>query len=191
MKNKKGFIFVETIIVTCVLLMSLMVTYSLYVSSVNQESRKLRYDDPAKLYQTYYIRKYLDGFDLSILKENIKTGVSKYELIHRSRSDIFGSSYSLESSFFEDLWMKLNIKNIYFFPNNVSEIAKCDTYILDGKTVRDAICTNTNLITYLKNIDNGPDNTFMLVIEYAMKKDGTPCSNVECFHYYSNSLVGD
>ena len=52
--NKKGFIFIETIIVTAVVLASLMLVYSLYISSIASENRRLRYDDTAKLYETFY-----------------------------------------------------------------------------------------------------------------------------------------
>ena len=51
--NKKGFVFIETIVVTAILLASLVLVYSLFVSSNNNETRRLRYDDMNKLYETY------------------------------------------------------------------------------------------------------------------------------------------
>lgn len=189
MKKKNGFVFIETIIVTCVLLASLMVIYALYVNSINAEARKLRYDDPAKLYQTYYVKKYLESFDLQLLKNKIKNG-AKYEMIYRSRSDIFGVSYTKESLFIEELWMKLAIKNIYLFPYNIAELAKCNSYSVDDKVFKDAICTNTNLITYLRNIDDVEEGDFVLVIEYATARDGSSCLNSNCFYYYSYITVG-
>ncbi len=183
MKNKKGFVFIETIIVVCVLLASLMVIYSMYVSSVNANNRGLRFDDTAKLYEAYYVYKYLDSFDLDILKDKIRNG-SFYEIIYPGRSDIFGSSYSEEAIFFDDLWMKLNIKNIYFLPPTISELVQCNASGLE------TICSNNNLVTYLKNIDNGANNTFLFVVEYATTKGGSTCTANDCFYYYSYMMVG-
>ena len=76
MPKKNGFVFVETIIVTCVLLASLMVVYSLYVASLNTESRYTRYDDPVKLYESYYLAKYFQSFDFRYLIQNIKDSCS-------------------------------------------------------------------------------------------------------------------
>ena len=58
LKNNKGFVFVETIVVTSILLASLILVYSLYVSSNNNETRRLRYDDVNRLYETYYLKQY-------------------------------------------------------------------------------------------------------------------------------------
>lgn len=195
MKKKNGFVFVETIIVVCILLASLMIVYSMYVTSLNLESRRLRYDDPAKLYQTYYIKKYIDSFDLSILKKKIKEG-SNVEMIYSTRSDIFGDSYRQEAVFFENIWNNLNIKNIYLFSPTVSEIAKCTTHDVDGSPVKDAICTNNNLITYLKSVDDvesTPTNPkYILVIEYATTRDGTTCYGSDCvYYYYAHVTVGE
>ena len=100
MRNKKGFIFIETLIVTAVLLASLMLVYSLYVSSLSSETIRLRYDDPAKLYETFYVKKYLESFDLDVLKERIDNG-EPYQMIYRGQSDVFSSSYTSENVFYE------------------------------------------------------------------------------------------
>lgn len=181
--NKKGFVFIETIVVTCVLLASLMVIYALYVTTLNNENRRLKYDDPAKLYETYYVKKYLDSFDLSILKNKIKNG-SFFEVIYQGRSDIFGKSYVEESLFFDNMWRKLHIENIYFLPSDVSRIIQCNNSSLA------TICTNNNLVTYLKSIDNGEANTYFMVVEYAMARNGGNCTKTECFYYYSHVMVG-
>ena len=183
MKGKKGFIFVETIIVTAVMLASLMVIYSLYVSTMVSENRRLRYDDPAKLYDTYYVKKYLESFDLNLLKRKIKEG-KKYEIIYQSRSDIFGTYYKEESLFFEMVWNQLGIKNIFFLSSNISSIVECSSGL-------STICSNRNLLSYLKTLDNGPSNSYYLVIEYARAMNGSECSTTDCFYYYSNVLVGD
>ncbi len=182
-KNKNGFIFVETIIVTAVLLASLMVIYALYVTTIVSENRRLRYDDPAKLYETFYVKKYLESFDLEMLKKEIKDN-TKYRIIYKSRSDIFGTSYLEESIFYGKLWDQLNIKNIYLLSNDISNIVKCTSGL-------SAICSNRNLLSYLKTLDDSAAKTYRLVIEFANAMNGGECTATDCFYYYSSVLVGD
>ena len=182
--NKRGFIFIETIIVTAVLLASLMLVYSLYVSSLSAETIRIRYDDPVKLYETFYVKKYLESFDLDLLKDRIDAG-EPYQMIYRGQNDIFGASYTAEKIFFENLWMELNIKSIILLPYNVSTIVKCTS------SNATAICSNTSLLGYLKTLDDGETNSYRLVIEYAIDASGNSCtSNIGCFYYYASVKVG-
>lgn len=182
--NKKGFVFIETIIVIAVLLASLMLIYSLYVNSLSLETVRLRYDDPAKLYETFYIRKYLESFNLDDLKRKIEDG-EPYQMIYRGQSEVFGNSYNNEKIFFENLWMELNIKTIILLPYNVSELVKCNA----SNTV--AICSNANLLNYLKTLDDGDENDFRLVIEYSSTLGGDACATTNgCFYNYSSVKIG-
>ena len=183
--NKKGFIFIETIIVIAILLSSLMLIYSLYANSVSSENIRLRYDDPAKLYETFYVRKYLESFDLDVLKQRIADG-EPYQMIYRSQSDIFSNSYANERNFFENIWMNLHIQTILLIPYNVSSLVQCE-----GSNQAAVICSNTSLLTYLRTLDDGNANEYRLVIEYAMDEEGNTCtSSIGCFYYYSSVLVG-
>ena len=99
--NKKGFVFVETIIVTAILLASLMLVYSLFVSNKNDENKRLRYDNTEKLYETYYLKQYFDSFDLSTVTSKI-TSTSPYQYIFRGQSDVFGNQYTTVRTIRED-----------------------------------------------------------------------------------------
>ena len=66
MKKKNGFMFIETMIVIVVVLVSLLFIYSSYVSLRSLERKRVRYDDPAFIYRTYAIGQFL----LSIKDEN-------------------------------------------------------------------------------------------------------------------------
>ena len=59
MKKKNGFVFVETMIVVVILIVSLLVIYSSYMGLISNERRLSRYDDPAFIYKTYSIAKFL------------------------------------------------------------------------------------------------------------------------------------
>ncbi len=215
MLKKNGFVFVETMIVTCVLLTSLMIVYGLYVSSLNTESRYTRYDDPVKLYESYYLSKYFQSFDFRYLIQNIKDNCSysdqkicsnestciwnttrraceksyRYELIWQGRSDIFGNSYAKESHFFDFLWSSLHIKNIYLITSDISSVTQCTG---DAYNKYQALCDNSSLMNYLNSLDNGNSNEYYMIFEFETKRDGTSCLNgSECLGYYAYITVGD
>ena len=182
--NRKGFVFVETIIVIAIMLSSLMLIYSLYASSVSNENIRLRYDDTAKLYETFYLKKYLESFDLDALKARINDG-SPYQMVYRSQGEVFGSSYTNEKIFLENMWMDLHIESIILFASDLSDVTSCDRNDVA------MICTNTSLLNYLKSLDDLEDGTYRLVIEFAMNEDGQTCTSpIGCYYYYSSVKVG-
>ena len=198
MKQKKGFVFVETIIVTAILLASLMLVYSLFVSSNNEENKRLRYDDPAKIYETYYIKQYLDSFSLSSLKREI-TSTMPYQYIYRGQTEIFGNEYLNERLFFSEMWEKLGISSIILVPYNVTNILNCNGRAND-------LCSNRELRAYLNTLDSSDeenaDSLYRLIIEYTARANGCRCGSQEpydkcaenadndpCFHYFSNVKV--
>ena len=184
LKNNKGFVFVETIVVTSILLASLILVYSLYVSSNNNETRRLRYDDVNRLYETYYLKQYLESFELNNLKSRI-TSATSYVNIYPGQSDLFGAAYNGEKIFFESLWNDLNIQTVILTPYDVSELVKCD-----GSTTN-TLCTNNNLMTYMRTLDNDSSTGYRLIVEFATELSGASCtSNMGCFYYYANVKVG-
>ncbi len=173
--NKKGFVFIETIVVTCFLIVSLMVLYSLFVSSNNTELRRLRYDDTSKVYEAYYLYQYLDSYQLGNLIQNLDTG-TKFEVIYPGRTDIFGSDTLKESILFENLWTELNVQRIYLLPGNISTILDCTSEYA-------TICSNTNLVSYLNTLDDGENYYF--IVEFANARDGSGCTDEDCVYSYA------
>lgn len=177
--KKKGFVFIETIVVIAVVLGSLLTVYSLYIHANNTTSRRMRYDDVNQLYETYYIQKYLNSFNLANLMNQIQNG-SKYEIIYRGRQDVFGTLTIEESAFFENLWQELHIQNIFLLPYNVIDSIQCTS------TSVETICADKNLVNYLKTLDNDRNTGYRLVIEFAMKEDGSSCTDTaNCFYSFA------
>ena len=56
MRRKKGFVFIETLVVVAVLTVSLLMTYSTYNSAVIKEKIRIRYNDSAYMYRTFYFQ---------------------------------------------------------------------------------------------------------------------------------------
>lgn len=177
--KKRGFVFIETIVVIAVVLGSLLTVYSLYIHSNNTTTRRMRYDDVNRLYETYYIHKYLNSFNLAALKRNIQNG-SKYEIIYRGRQDVFGTMTNQESSFFENLWQELHIRNIFLLPYNVIDSIRCTSSSVE------TICADKNLVNYLKTLDIDGTTGYRLVVEFATKEDGSSCTDTaNCFYSFA------
>lgn len=180
--KKNGFVFIETIVVTGFLIVSLMVLYTLFVTTSNRETRKLRYDDPPKIYETYFLYRYLESFNLSDLVDSIKSGEKSYETIYRSRTNLF-PDYEKESAFFENMWAELHVEAIYLLPSTISEVVSCP------KDKYTTICTDQNLMSYLNTLDDEEGNILYFVVEFKHKKDGTTCEQKDCFYYFSHYKI--
>lgn len=90
MKNKKGFVFVETIVVCSVLSVSLVMIYAAFVSLIQNQKQRIRYDQLVYNYRVYNVAKVLytnetlgecdDSFK-SIEDSNLKEAF-KYESLY-------------------------------------------------------------------------------------------------------------
>ena len=103
MKNKKGFVFIETIVVIAVLITSLLYLYSTFVALSTNEKRRITYDDVAYLYRTYSVKKYfvsqrLDRIVSQLDSTNISTN-SNYIISFGCRSTNVFDNFNKEGSF--------------------------------------------------------------------------------------------
>ena len=78
--NKKGFVFVETIITIVFLAAAMMILYSSYRSAITEEKEKIYYDDISYLYRNYYLADFL---------------INKTE-IHNLKSENFNNKYTID-----------------------------------------------------------------------------------------------
>ena len=60
MMNKKGFVFVETIVVCAVLSISLVTVYAAFAMLVKNQKTRSNYDQAVYNYRSYYLVKYLN-----------------------------------------------------------------------------------------------------------------------------------
>lgn len=65
--NKKGFVLIETIFMTIVVIVALLIVYKSFVSVLQIEKERIYYDNTNYVYRTYVMRDYL-------IKSNISFG---------------------------------------------------------------------------------------------------------------------
>ncbi len=88
MKNKKGFVFVETIVVCAVLAISLVTIYASFVLLVNDQKKRNKYDTAIYNYRLYNVAKELN--------DSLGHDCSSYEAIDSTLKN----DYNIESLYF-------------------------------------------------------------------------------------------
>lgn len=193
MKKKKGFVFIETLVVIVVLLTSLLYLYSSFISLSNNEQKRLLYDDVAYLYRTYYVKKYFSSQRIdriiSRLSKEDRTDNANFILSFGCGSAEVFDNYRKEGAFCENLTSRLHISNIYLTYYDVSSLKDC--------TTESGLCStltriSTDLASYLRTLDGKGVSGYRMIVEYAEDGVGNLCTDEEhCNRYFSTIKVGD
>ncbi|MCM1053569.1 MAG: hypothetical protein NC483_06315 [Ruminococcus sp.] len=133
---KKGFALLETIIVITFLSVSLLLLYNTFINMLNNSKKNILYDDPAKIYQTYYLKEYLSLNNLDSLLDN------------NNIKEISCRDFSINSC--NTLIKEFDISKIYVMKYDLKDI---DT-------------GSSSLNNYLKALSNKDDYAYRLVVEY-------------------------
>ncbi len=189
MKGKKGFIFIETLVVVAVLTLSLLYTYATYNTAVIKEKTRLRYDDAAFMYRTYYIAKYFHDFRLDMVANNLDASkTSKWITGFNCSNESIFVNAEVEKSFCESLLSNFHVNNIYLTFNDLSFVQDCT----DQKTGKCVLLQQVrdDAANYLKTIGGKNIPGYRIIVEYKESKEGNTCSN-NCVYYYSSLNVGE
>lgn len=197
MKNKKGFVFVETIVVVAVLTISLLMVYSTYSSMLMKEKTRMKYNDSVYLYRTYYLTKFFKNFRMDILanrlgeKEENNNGeiVKKYTMLtgfdHSSKEIFLNEEDNV--GFAEDLKAQLHIRNLYFTYKDLRFLQECTN--ASGKCEA-LVQVRDSAADYLKTI-GGEGSGYRIVVEFSENKDGSYCAGENCQFYYTTLSLGE
>ena len=197
--NNKGFVFVETMIVTTVLIASLLVIYISYQNIIAKNNKLTRYDDSAFIYKTAVIKDFLielRNSDGDLLIEKIKSELNKKEkkifYINPQVNELFNSNmhfYETKKSFFSSLYSQYNINSLYIINNSM----------IDDINEKDYPNIKKDEKTYLNRLYENNGNKWFLVAIYSEKLNQEGCkvnnmktnnindlSETSCIYYYSS-----
>ena len=188
MMNKKGFAFVETIVTVVILSTSLLYLYSTYNVILNDENTRLYYDDPAFIYSTNYVRKFLE----------------EYSEIDSIKRNYFDDTYIVTlGSGFNGLFSATEMANNRFDSlNTIVNSFKINQILLVKSTMFDncfegneEYCSSSisNLNYNLKKYVNSLSDTtydYYLVVEYSINEESNlkciPGVDKRCKSYYAS-----
>ena len=183
--NRKGFVFVETIIVISVLTTVLLMLYASFISILNQERRKTTFDDITYIYRTYYIEDFLVSLNLDDYIKNhleepnndnatplITSFTCHDDTLYnlRNENNIENNTEQDKKDFCESLidGGRLEVENIYITRYNIDELNNCtnddDSIICNSHPELRNLSLNTR--TYLRTLSGNDENAYRLIIEY-------------------------
>lgn len=194
MKRKKGFIFIETLVVVAILTVSLLMTYSTYNSAVIKENIRIRYNDSAYMYRTYYLSQFFRNFRLDMVASNLNQDAKNGSINILSGFDCNNSSIFVNETdnqgTCEQLFNSLHINNLYLTYNDLGFLQDCSD--ITGKC-EVLVQVREEAANYLKTIGGNGKQGYRILVEYAEKKDGTSCSSTDedCMYYYTTLSLGE
>ena len=164
--NKKGFVFIETIITVVVLSTSLIMLYNTYSSSIYNEKERLNYDDVGYIYRTNQIRNFLEeNTDIDAIKSYAFQGT--YVVTIGSGFDSMFTTEQIENgakSNLEIIMSSLNVHQMLLVSSDY--ILNCYDESLICKFSSNNL--SYGLQNYLKSL-NDASYDYYLVVEYAEK----------------------
>lgn len=165
MSNKKGFVFIETIVTIVVLAAALLYVYSSFNSILIKEKTRVNYDDIAYIYRSYYIKDYFLG---SKLTQVLKTINSDNPMV------IIGCEYEGLVSEIEGcnkIVSDFNITNIAVSTGDLTYLKNCNddsnkcSYLKNfSRKELEYLKTLGNLIN--KNDEGNLENKYIMIFEY-------------------------
>ncbi len=160
--NNKGFVFLETIIVTVVLTTTLIFLYSNFSKTINDEKRRLYYDDVAYIYKTLFIRQ-------ALLKQLDKE-VFNSAVINAKNVKVNGGAAKLTNNLNENYVFLFNSESKYCMNydnvNNKCDASEYKSLFMDNSYIHNLhdiynfkmlMYLNVSDIKNIKNCINGLD----------------------------------
>lgn len=192
-KKKKGFVFVETLIVVAVLTASLLMLYSTYSTIIRKEKTRIQYNDSIYLYRTYYLEKFFRNFRLDVVATRLnKEDETKPIVIITGfgcTSDILvNEPYNMQLC--ENILPELHVRNLYLTYTDLSMLQNCKN---QSGVCEALVQVNDSAAAYLKTIGGEGKEGYRIIVEYSEKKDGSKCDANEndCKYYYATLDLGD
>ena len=186
MKKKKGFMFVETIMVMTILTTTLLSIYITFSRVLLNEKRRAMFDDTSYLYRTYLIEDYLASLDISkYIKNTLVDANRKIVKLNAKDGSLYNTTdlsdeHSLERSkelFSEKVLQTesgqniLSISNIYITYYNVNDLKACinksGRMTCNGNASMEDLnnISNINAYLYIRSL-SGTGDGYRLIVEY-------------------------
>ena len=152
--NKKGFMFAETIIVITVLITALLLIYASFINVLNNEKKRVYYDDVAYVYRTIYLKDFFEKNNTGVLFDGVnESGIIRFNCGYQGFIDDYGVSGVNTSAFCESLLSSLHVDNLYMTNYNISDYKSCPNFV-DHRTT----LTVSEMCRRLENMMD--DNTY-------------------------------
>lgn len=185
MKRKNGFVFVETIVTTVVLLCALLYIYGTYSSMIKEERKRLYFDDISYVYKTQIIKEILEDSISHKFAEVVRGEIEKnYISVFNYGSDIYKEE-SNGPKLIKAARELYDFGQIFYIDKgNISHLKECLRLKKDDNVCQETIKRiegygDTNFYNYLEKLDISQEK-----IELALDENATPSSGIILVIYY-------
>jgi prepilin-type N-terminal cleavage/methylation domain-containing protein len=197
MKNKKGFVFIETIVVITILSVALLSVYSTFTSSYLKEQKKVYYDEISHVYRGYYVAKYLfnNSNAEAYFLDNTSFSAGYLAITFGpATSGLFKNSTQQLS--FSNLYSSANVSQIIAVKAPYSDTLKCvkstkndfsdvDSSLKD-KCSKSYGNVSLDIRRYMSTLSPTNISNYILIFKFTETKDGKACSIEKgCVNYYA------
>ena len=148
--NKKGFIFAETIAVSVVIMTSLVIIYTQFISVNNSYNRSFQYNNVNGLYITKNIRDFINN-ENSLNKLITALGNNTYLDITSCSNEYF-----IEYGYCETLFEYSGVKTVLFTNEDITNLKKDITSTSYNQTLKD----------FIMRINNSVEDNYRLIVEF-------------------------
>ncbi len=150
--NKKGFVFVETIIVIAVLITALLLIYAGFVSVLNNEKVHSYYDDPVYLYRSIYLKTFLEKNNTSVLFSGVdENGIIRFNCNYQGLIEDYGDVSLNTNAFCETLLSAINVDSLYLTQYNINDYKNCPNFYSENSSI-----TPSEMCLKLENLMDYP-----------------------------------
>ena len=183
--NKKGFVFVETIVVIVVLTSALLLLYSSFNNVLQSEKTRVDYDDIAYIYRTQYLKRTLDDLNIKSNLVELESNKNKYfTTIGVDTNNLFAKEE--KKQYFNKLLTDFEVKQMIILKENkIDNLKKCSLECITDKNCDEAETCNSlymeisdEMLSYLKTIYVDYVCQYILVVEYETCQNNNNCDLV-------------
>lgn len=196
---KKGFILIETIIVSTVLTVSLILVYMTFSNVLSNEKRRVTFNDTGYLYKTYFVEDFINSLEIDTYIKHYFVDDNSAIIRQFSCSDdaylykisindtvnnttMENPEYRAKKNFCEKLLNNastitsqspMNINKVYISKYNLNTVKECTT--TKGKLENSSTCNNMAVI---KNSLQNVNTNFIYYLRTISSSNSTSYNNV-------------
>ena len=169
MRNKNGFIFIETIIAIIILMASFMTLFNMYNKVYHKLDNRIRYDNLSLIYKANVTKQSLDNFsDFELVYKNL---VNEQKLITNIGINTEGIIFNDSNNYLKML-NEFKISNVFLIYDMKQYREQCLNKYLQAEC--GFISFDRNMTDYLSSIKNSVTG-YTLLIETRIKDNGQTC----------------
>ena len=168
--KKNGFVFIETIVVTTVLTVSLIFIYITFSNVLNNEKRRVTFNDTGYMFKTYYLEDFIMSLEIDNYLEHYFSGENAVVIrqfsclddayLYKTSSNdtdtntTIQEEYKYKKEFCEKLLIPgtLGAKYVFISKYNLNKVKECTTE--SGKLNPSNNCEKEGIQISLSNIDS-------------------------------------